>query len=126
MVVEGDENLARLFSEIFRFHGWDADSFSDASGSREAIEGDKHYDIFFTSYRVPGSTGVEIVKLIRRLEHRKYTPVVLLTGSGGIEDEAYSAGATEVIQKPVDMYNLIEAVKRHVPLAGNPAGPGLG
>ena len=120
MVVEGDGNLGRLFTEIFKFQGWDADSFSDASTSRDAIKGNKHYDIFFTSFRVPGTTGVELIKLIRRTDHRRYAPVVLLTGSGGIEDEAYAAGVTEVLQKPVDMHALIKAVRRHVPQASDP------
>ncbi|HEU4391737.1 MAG TPA: response regulator [Blastocatellia bacterium] len=117
MVVEGDENLARLFTEIFKFQGWHADSFTDASTSRDAINGDKHYDIVFTSYRVSGTTGVEIIKQIRKTDHRRHVPVVLLTGSGGIENEAYAAGVTEVLQKPVDMHALIKAVKRHVPHA---------
>jgi DNA-binding NtrC family response regulator len=113
LVIEGDKNLGRLFSDIFRFHQWDSVSVSDRKSAIEAIQSAESYQIIFTSYRVAGTNGIEMIKLIRAVEHRRETPVILLTGSGGIEEEAYAAGATEVVAKPIGMYGLTEIVKRH-------------
>lgn len=114
LVIEGDRTLATLFGDIFELQNWDADSCCNAEESITVLQGAKKYDVILTSYRVPGTNGLELVKLIRTLEHRNGTPVIVVTGSSGIEPDALAAGASEVVRKPVDMTGLVEAVRRQI------------
>jgi DNA-binding response OmpR family regulator len=56
---------------------------------------------------------VEIIRLIREIEHRKETPVLMVTGRPDVTGEALNAGANEVLIKPIEPSRLVAAVKRH-------------
>jgi DNA-binding response OmpR family regulator len=115
LVIEGDRTLAKLFTDIFELQEWKADSCCNADDSMALLKSTKEYDVILTSYRVPGTDGLELLRFIRSLGHRNGTPVIMITGSSGIEYEALAAGAAEVVKKPVDMSGITAAVRRHVP-----------
>ena len=74
----------------------------------------EHYDVVLLGYRVTGTHGVQLVRLIRALEHRKTTAVIMVTSSAEVADEALAAGADEVLPKPIDPNSLAHAVERHI------------
>jgi DNA-binding response OmpR family regulator len=113
-IAEGTRSVARLFATVFARHNWKVTSSSDGKGADEALRGSEHYDVVLVSYEVPGMNGVELTKLVRALEHRKHTPVVMVTGTTGIEAEAFRAGASEVLHKPIDIYSLVAAVSKYI------------
>ena len=113
-IAEGTRSVARLFATAFFRHNWKVTSSSDGKGADEALRGSEHYDVVLVSYEVPGMNGVELTKLVRALEHRKHTPVVMVTGTTGIEAEAFRAGASEVLHKPIDIYSLVAAVSKYI------------
>jgi CheY-like chemotaxis protein len=101
-IAEGTRSVARLFAAVFTHHNWKVTSSNDGKSAEEALRGSEHYDVVLVSYEVPGTNGVKLTKLVRALEHRKHTPVVMVTGTTGIEAEAFRAGASAVLHKPVD------------------------
>ena len=113
LIIEGDKSVARLFAEVFAYNDWDAETCGDAPCATEAISGDRHYDIILVSYKVPGTNGVEMVKMIRALDHRKGAPVLMVTGTQGVEEEALQAGANEVLHKPIDINTLVETARKY-------------
>jgi DNA-binding response OmpR family regulator len=113
-IAEGTRSVGRLFAAVFAHHNWKVTSSSDGKGADEALRESEHYDVVLVSYEVPGMNGVELTKLVRALEHRKHTPVVMVTGTTGIEAEAFRAGATEVMHKPIDIYSLVAAVSKYI------------
>ena len=113
-IAEGARSVARLFATVFAHHNWKVTSFSDGKRADEALRGSEHYDVVLVSYEVPGINGVELTKLVRALEHRKHTPVVMVTGTTGIEAEAFRAGASEVLHKPIDIHSLVAAVSKYI------------
>jgi len=118
LIAEGDRHVASLFAMVFSRSDWKVASSGDAHRAIEAIRGTEHFDVVLVSYNVPGTNGVELTRLVRSLEHRKDTPVVMVTGRTGIEVEALRAGASEVLSKPVDISKLVAAVSKYV------SGPG--
>ena len=114
LIAEGDKSVASLFAAVFSNHNWKVALSSDATRAVEALRGSEHYDVVLVSYDLRGSNGVELTRLVRSLEHRKNTPVVMVTGSIGIELEAYDAGASEVLHKPVDIHTLVATVGKYV------------
>jgi len=113
-IAEGNQSVARLFATVFARHNWKVTLSGYGKRADEALRGSEHYDVVLVSYEGHGMNGVELTRLVRALEHRKHTPVVMVTGSAGIEVEALSAGANEVLHKPIDIYSLIAAVSKYI------------
>ena len=112
LIIEGDPSVARLFAEVFVYHDWDVETCNDSLCAEEAISGDGRYDIIIVSYVVPGTNGIEMVKLIRSLDHRKRTTIMMVTGTVGIDEEAIEAGVNEVLHKPLDIQALLASAQK--------------
>ena len=113
-IAEGNQSVARLFAAVFAHHNWKVTLSGFGNHAEEALRGSEHYDVVLVSYEGHGMNGVELTRLVRALEHRKHTPVVMVTGSIGIEVEAFNAGVNEVLHKPIDIYGLIAIVSKYI------------
>jgi DNA-binding response OmpR family regulator len=114
LVIDRSANIARLFAEIFERRGWDVDTCSDRDSAIARIAGDSSYDVILLSYHVPGTNGVQLVRLIRAFEHRRMTAIVMVTACGYVSDEVLAAGADEVLLKPVNPNALVCVVDKLV------------
>jgi DNA-binding response OmpR family regulator len=114
LLIDGSEIISRLFAEIFEKRGWNVAICGDRDCAIERLAGDQHYDAILLGYRVPGANGVHLVRLIRSLEHRKTTAVIMVTGCGEVKEEALAAGADEVLVKPINPHAMVWAVDKHV------------
>jgi|GEM_PF-2450052 len=114
LVIEGDPTVAGLLVEVFSMQRWDVCVPRSGVGVVDTLLGSRYFDIITVSYRFPATNGVEIIRLIRELEHRRDTPVLMVTGSPEVTDEALAMGATEVIYKPITPHRLVEAMMRHL------------
>jgi len=114
LVIDRSASIARLFAEIFERRGWRVATCGDRDSAIARVAGNKPYDAILLSYRVPGTTGVQLVRLIRSFEHRRMTAVVMVTGSGEVTDEALAAGADEVLLKPINPNALVWVVDKLV------------
>jgi DNA-binding response OmpR family regulator len=110
LIIEGDCGVARLFTEIFLPLGWRVDALCRGGGVAEALRGTTPYSIVLVSYHFPGTSGVEIIRLIRETEHRRKTPILMVAGSPDVTGEALAAGADAVMRKPVNVSKLIAVV----------------
>jgi CheY-like chemotaxis protein len=116
-IAESNQSVARLFAKVFAQHHWSVTLGGQGHRPDEALRGSEHYDVILVSYEGIGMNGIELTRLVRELEHRKDTPVVMVTGNRGMELEAFSAGANEVLHKPIDIYRLIAAVSKYISAA---------
>ena len=114
LVIDGSEIFSTLFTEIFENRGWSVCVCSDRECAVERIAGPDTYDAVLLGYHVPGTTGVQLVRLIRSFEHRMMAALVVLTDSGEITEDALAAGADEVVLKPLNPHALVLVVEKHV------------
>jgi CheY-like chemotaxis protein len=114
LIVDGSETVAKLFAEIFEKRGWNVATCGDRDSALARLAGSNHYDVILLSNRVPGTSGVQLVRFIRALDHLRMTAVVMVTGSGEVTEEALAAGADEVLLKPINPNALVWAVDKHV------------
>jgi DNA-binding response OmpR family regulator len=116
LVIEGDAAVARFLVEVFSEQGWQADAPRTGPQVAAALLSNTHYDLITVSFRFPGTNGVDIVTLIRELEHRKGSPVLMITGDPAVTVKALEAGTTEVLYKPIESHELVTAVMRYTAL----------
>ena len=63
---------------------------------------------------LPGTDGRDVLAEIKRDEHLKLIPVVVLTTSSDERDieKCYQAGANSYMKKPVDLGGFVSAIQR--------------
>ena len=64
--------------------------------------------------KMPGSTGIDILRWVRTHPELSRTPVIILSGSESEEDmrQAYACGADAYAIKPLGFNALVEMIKR--------------
>ncbi len=84
-----------------------------AVAAREALAGGSKFDIFILDWMLPGASGVEFLKEIRRKGPRDLTAVLMLTAKGDSKDivEGLDAGADDYLVKPFDSSVLLARVR---------------
>ncbi|WP_419786848.1 response regulator [Pseudodesulfovibrio sp.] len=84
-----------------------------APGGREALEylADNSADVVILDVRMPGMSGMETLKEIRK-RHRE-TEVIMLTGHGSMQSgiEGISHGAYDYVLKPFNIDDLLDRIR---------------
>jgi len=80
------------------------------------------YDLIIADLRMPGFSGLELIKGVRYLDDD--VPIILMTGYGSsrLREEAARLGATSYIDKPFDVGEMLDAVRALLPEREGPDG----
>jgi len=96
---------------------------SDGVLALEALA-QRRYDAVLMDCRMPGMSGYEATREIRRREGSgPHVPIVALTANAlrGDRERCLAAGMTDYLAKPVDLASLARVLGRHVAQADTPA-----
>ena len=99
-------------------------SIVEAEDGDEALKMFKadEFDLVLTDWRMPGQTGIEVARAIRRSD--KHVPIILM--STELEPypaaEAATAGVSDRLIKPFSPETMRELLDKHCRGAGKPAG----
>lgn len=106
-IIEDDENLIDIMSTILSENGHDVSKFLNAENFLVKFK-TSIPDIILTDKNLPGKSGIELVKEVRKIN--KKIPIFVITGRGSNETnvEAYKIGADDFIKKPFE-YDVLEA-----------------
>ena len=109
LIVDDDEELSALLSELLVREGFRVDTQNDGRrGLAAALNGG--YDLLVLDVMLPGIDGFEILKRIRR-EAR--LPILMLTARGEDEDRivGLEMGADDYMSKPFNTRELVARIK---------------
>lgn len=104
-----------LSNPIFRCEdGENALDFLHRRGPYADPERSPRPGVILLDLNLPGTDGREVLTEIKRDEHLKQIPVIVLTTSNDARDveSCYQAGANSYIQKPVDTEGFVRAIER--------------
>jgi CheY-like chemotaxis protein len=130
LLAEDDDEFRAVVARALRKHGYDV---VEASNGIELVvlltdallAGgiDAEYDLLITDIRMPGHTGLEVLKGIHEIDSAP--PVVLITAFGDEEtaELARKLGSVGVLDKPFDMDDLQMAVLNSLAHRDTPQGP---
>ncbi|HRC86135.1 MAG TPA: response regulator, partial [Thermoanaerobaculia bacterium] len=118
LVVEDRASLARMLERALAREGHSVVVASTGEEGRAHLS-EGGFALVLTDLRLPGISGLEVVRAARRSQPP--VPVVVMTGYGTVETavEAMKLGALDFLEKPVDLDQLFRMV---APILGRAAG----
>jgi DNA-binding NtrC family response regulator len=111
LLVDDEQEFAKSLSDRLQLRDVDAKVAFDGEQALEAMKEDEA-DVMVLDLRMPGIDGIEVLRRVKR-DHPDVS-VVILTGHGTDKDEeeALRLGASAFLKKPVEVDQLIGAVRQ--------------
>lgn len=111
LVVDDDSLVRRSLCEVLSFEGY---SCSNVSNGQEALTRlkDSPVNIIISDMKMPGMTGIELLKKVKSLYPK--IAVIMVTGFGSIENAvvAMREGAEDYVTKPIIDEEIKLVIKR--------------
>jgi two-component system cell cycle response regulator DivK len=119
LVVEDNELNLKLFCDLLRAHGYEAEPVRDG---REAVERARIFvpDLVVMDIQMPHVSGLELIEQMKRDEGLRRTPIMAVTAyaAKGDEERIRDAGAEGYVSKPISVVRFVEAVAGLLTTAG--------
>jgi two-component system response regulator RegA len=111
LLVDDDERFRSRMARAFEERGYEAQQ-ADGHDAAIAIAESESTEYAVVDLRMPGKSGLEVVRELRRIDPA--TKIVVLTGYGSIATalEAVRLGATHYLTKPADVDEVIASFGR--------------
>jgi DNA-binding NtrC family response regulator len=109
LVVEDRDSLRRMLERALGGEGYHVDTAADGGAAVASLAADR-YDLVLTDLKLPGGSGLEVVRACRAAVPP--VPVVVMTAYGtvGTAVEAMKLGAADFLEKPVELDDLFALV----------------
>lgn len=108
-----DEDLIRSgLAELLRLDGYDVVEAADGAKALRDLEAGLRPCLVLLDLNMPGVSGWQFRALQLRNKELAEIPVVVLSGHGGISQQASTLMLSDFVAKPVDFDKLIRIVER--------------
>jgi len=110
IVIDDEEAIRKSFELALEDSGYKVDTASSGKEGLETLQGDP-YDLVFLDLKMPGLTGVETLRELRKRD--KKIPVYIVTAFYGeffdeLKPMAEGGIEFEVLNKPVDSDTILQ------------------
>ena len=122
LIIEDDPSVRECYGRLFRREGYDPRLESCGVSVERNLEAYRDAATVVLDYRMPGLNGLD---LLRRLRQLRFTvPAVMVTAFATPEviRQARQLGIRRVLSKPVNVSELLQAVKECLHPEAPPAG----
>ncbi|HMK55941.1 MAG TPA: EAL domain-containing protein [Dissulfurispiraceae bacterium] len=101
MIVEDDETMRFLASELLAEAGFEVEAVADGLTAMEAFDRTQP-DLVLLDVQMPGLDGFAVCNKLRNMPSGEFVPILMMTGLGDTDsiNRAYQVGATDFITKP--------------------------
>jgi two-component system cell cycle response regulator DivK len=125
LVVEDNELNLKLFCDLLRAHGYEAEPVRDG---REAVERARAFgpDLVVMDIQMPHISGLELIERMKGDAYLRATPIMAVTAyaARGDEERIRDAGAEGYVSKPISVIRFVEAVRGLLDAAAERAAAG--
>jgi len=111
LIVDDEKDFLDIIAERIGARGMDVSTASSAEDALNMVETES-YDVVIMDFMMPALDGFKALKLMKT--KRPEVQIILLTGNVPDEKriEAKALGALDVIEKPPDLNDLIQKIKK--------------
>jgi len=111
LVVEDNELNLKLFCDLLRAHGYQAEPVRDG---REALDRARAFvpDLIVMDIQMPYISGLELIEQLKADEGLRAIPIMAVTAyaAKGDEERIRDAGAEGYVSKPISVIRFVDAV----------------
>ena len=113
LVVDDSASIRDMVSFTLDSAGYESHVSEDGQDALEFAQ-DNTVRAVVTDVNMPRMDGITLIAELRKLEHYKFTPILVLTTESGIGKKlaGKEAGATGWIVKPFDPEGLLKTIRR--------------
>jgi DNA-binding NtrC family response regulator len=111
LLVDDEKDFLEIMAQRMEARGLEITTAESAKQALLVIE-KKHFDAIVMDFQMPGMDGMEALKTIK--SKKPELQIILLTGYATVEKtvEAMKAGASDFLEKPVDINVLTDKIKQ--------------
>jgi sigma-B regulation protein RsbU (phosphoserine phosphatase) len=117
LIVDDEEMNSEGLARRLQRYGY---TVTIARSGREAIErlGERRFDLVLLDIMMPGMNGLEVLKLVRRVDSLLDLSIIMVTARGESEDivEALELGANDYVTKPLDFPVVLARIRTQLAL----------
>ncbi|MDH5230604.1 MAG: response regulator [Gammaproteobacteria bacterium] len=113
LVVDDEETFNSVLSELLQEEGF---SVASALNGREGIEAlqQHQFDLVITDLIMPDVDGIEVIMHVKK--NHANTKLIAISGGGKVSSRDYlglakSFGAEIILDKPIDLEDLLDHIK---------------
>lgn len=110
LLVDDDEEALRLLAEVLEREGYGVVRALTVEDGLRALDRDGPFDAVLTDLRMPGASGLDLLRAVRSRDPRSLVFVLTAFGDAAAAGEAIRAGAYDFISKPYDLPTLRGAI----------------
>ncbi len=111
LVLDDDMAVCKMLKIYLEKSGYDVEAFTNPHIAKQRLEAGQ-FDVVITDLMMEGMTGIEILKLVKRLSPQ--TQVIMITRMDEQYIEEVKDELFDYFSKPVDVKKLLSSVKRAV------------
>jgi DNA-binding response OmpR family regulator len=113
LIVEDEPNIVESLRFILEQAGFDVATVADGSKAVDTVRAER-FAVVILDIMLPGTNGMDILKIIRGDANLKALPVIVLTAKGQARDRqaAEELGATAFITKPFSNADVVARVRQ--------------
>jgi two-component system phosphate regulon response regulator PhoB len=102
LLVDDDRDIRDVVGAMLEAVGLKVETSSSAEEALERLRGKKKYNLVVLDWNLPGMTGIELCRVLRREPALMTMPVLFLTAHASSKDivEAFASGADDYVVKP--------------------------
>lgn len=112
LLVEDDPNARDMLCALLDLKGFEVYTAENGAQALEML-GSLRPEVIVTDMRMPLIAGDDLIKTIRQREDLADVPIIVLTAfKKDFVMAALAAGATEVLEKPMGVSQLVGTIKK--------------
>lgn len=114
LIIDDTQANINLVKGILERHGsYRCKSFKDPLKAAAYIANNQ-FDLALIDYNMPQMNGIELIHFIRRQDHCRYQPLIMLTSAKEMSYDAFDAGANDFLSRPFDHSELLARIQNHL------------
>lgn len=109
LLVDDEEDFLKMLSERLSVRGLQVNTSASGEDAMHQVD-EERFDAIVMDLSMPGMDGIETLKKIKKTHPD--AEIIILTGHGSIESgvTAMKEGASDFLEKPVDMTQLLDKI----------------
>jgi DNA-binding response OmpR family regulator len=112
LVVDDDRESRNLLREVLEANGYVVQAVPDSPSARKELEGDNGFEVVIADLRMPGESGMDLLRELRRRNSPHHTVLMSSFISESERLQAAELGVDAMLDKPFRLSELLAMLAR--------------